>query len=135
MLRRPDKSVSSGERNVKCTFWHFNHSRSEHEASLFRKGPSKTCRWNLLRNSECLKTVLYSELQPILIENVIMLTLVENRRREVVQVQGPRSGFWSGEAKANAWAGDNQGSPGACSPGKKFNLSLLKWLEMYLKLM
>ena len=39
-----------------------------------------------LRNSGYLKTVLYSELQPILIENVIILTLVETRRREVVQV-------------------------------------------------
>ena len=71
MLRRPAKTVSSANRNVKRTFWHFDHSRSEHEASFFRTGPSKICRWNLLRNSGYLKTVLYSELQPTLIENVI----------------------------------------------------------------
>ena len=34
MLRRPAKSVSSANRNVKCTFWYFDHSRSERDREL-----------------------------------------------------------------------------------------------------
>ena len=48
--------------------------------------------------------------------------------------QGPRSGFSSGGANAIALAWANYGGPGACSPGKIWNWSLLKWLEMDLKL-
>ena len=89
MLRRPDKNASSRDGNVKCTFWNFDHSRSEHEVSLFRTEPhiTKSTDGNLFRNPGCLKTVLYSKLQSFLIENIIMLTLVENRRRVVQAVK------------------------------------------------
>ena len=74
---------------MKCTFWNFDHSRSEHEVSLFRTEPhiTKSTDGNLFRNPGCLKTVLYSKLQSLLIENIIMLTLVENRRRVVQAVK------------------------------------------------
>ena len=42
---------------------------------------------NLFRNPGCIKTVLYSKLQSLLIENIIMSTLVENRRRVVQAVK------------------------------------------------
>ena len=89
MLRRPDKNAPSRDGNVKCTFWNFDHSRSEHEVSLFRTEPhiTKSTNGNLFRNPGCLKTVLYSKLQSLLIENIIMLTLVENRRRVVQAVK------------------------------------------------
>ena len=69
---------------MKCTFWNFDLSRSKHEASLFRTLEPhivKSTDRNLFRNPGCLKTVLYSKLQSLLIENIIMLTLVENWRR------------------------------------------------------
>ena len=86
---RPDKSVLSRDRNVKCTFWNFDLSRSEQEASRFRTEPHivKSTDGNLFRNPGCIKTVLYSKLQSLLIENFIMLTLVENRRRVVQAVK------------------------------------------------
>ena len=73
---------------MKCTFWDSDLSRSEHEASLFRTEPHivKSTNGNLFRNPGCIKTVLYSKLQSLLIENIIMLTLVENRRRVVQAV-------------------------------------------------
>ena len=42
---------------------------------------------NLFRNPGCFKTVLYSKLQSLLIENVIVSALVENRRRVVQAVK------------------------------------------------
>ena len=74
---------------MKCTFWNFDLSRSEHEASRFRTEPHivKSTDGNLFRNPGCIKTVLYSKLHSLLIENIIMLTLVENRRREVQGVK------------------------------------------------
>ena len=74
---------------MKSTFWNFDHSRSEHEVSLFRTEPhiAKSIDRDLFRNPGCFKTVLYSKLQSLLIENVIMLTLVENRRRVVQAVK------------------------------------------------
>ena len=73
---------------MKCTFWDFDLSRSEHEAFLFRTEPHivKSTNGSLFRNPGCIKTVLYSNLQSLLIENIIMLTLVENRRRVVQAV-------------------------------------------------
>ena len=74
---------------MKCTFWNFDLSRSEQEASRFRTEPHivKSTDGNLFRNPGCIKTVLYSKLQSLLIENIIMLTLVENRRRVVQAVK------------------------------------------------
>ena len=74
---------------MKCTFWNFDLSRSEHEASLFRTEPHivKSTDGNLFRNLGCIKTVLYSKLQSLLIENIIMLTPVENRRSVVQAVK------------------------------------------------
>ena len=74
---------------MKCTFWNFDLSRSEQEASRFRTEPHivKSTDGNLFRNPGCIKTVLYSKLQSLLIENIIRLTLVENRRRVVQAVK------------------------------------------------
>ena len=54
-------------------------------------------------------------------------------------VSGPaerifKLGEGGGGPNANALAWANKGGPGACSPWKIWNWSLLKWLEMGLKL-
>ena len=74
---------------MKCIFWNLDLSRSEHEAFRFQTEPHivKSTNGNLFRNPGCIKTVLYSKLQSLLIENIIMLTLVENRRRVVQAVK------------------------------------------------
>ena len=73
---------------MKCTFWNFDHSRSEHEASPTPNTEphiAKSTDGNLFRNPGCFRTVLYSKLKSLLIETIIMLTLVELNRRRVVQ--------------------------------------------------
>ena len=79
--------VSGSFASLYSTFWNFDHSQSEHEASLFRTEPhiATFTDGNLFRNPGCFKTVLYSKLKSFLTENIIMLTLVELNRRRVVQ--------------------------------------------------
>ena len=59
------------------------------QASLFRTEPHivKSTNGNLLQTPGCIKTVLYSKLQSLLIENIIILTPVENRRSVVQDVK------------------------------------------------
>ena len=57
--------------------------------------------------------------------------LLANQNRVIFSARG--ADFQVGGANANAQAWANQGGPGACSPGKIWNIILLKWLEMHPK--